>query len=254
MLNQHTIERLNQMHLRGMAEALVNHSKNADFQGLSFEERLGMLVDYEYTFRQNRRLARLLAQARLKLSACLEDLDYQHPRGIERTLIRDLSTCQWIESHLNVLITGPSGVGKTYLACALAHTACRHGLNARYYRVSALLSELTSTKGDGTYLRFLKQLSNFKLLILDDWALAPFSPDQARDMLEVIDARSNSGSLIINSQLPLDTWHQNLPDPTLADAILDRIMHNSYRISLKGESMRKVQASKKLTNARKKQE
>jgi DNA replication protein DnaC len=254
MLNQHTIERLNQMHLKGMAEALLNHLKNSDFQELSFEERLGLLVDYEYTFRQNRRLARLLAQARLKLPACLEDLDYQHPREIDRTLIRDLSTCQWIESHLNVLITGPSGVGKTYLACALASTACRYGLSARYYRVSALLSELASSKGDGTYLRFLKQLSNFNLLILDDWALAPFSPDQARDMLEVIDARNNTGSMVINSQLPLDTWYQNLPDPTLADAILDRIMHNSYRIPLKGESMRKVEASKKLSNARKKKE
>ena len=242
MLNQQTIARLNQLRLHGMAEALSNQPGNPDYQELSFEERLGMIVDFEHTYRQNRRMARLITQARLKLPACMEDIDYQQSRGLDRALIRTLSSCQWIESNLNVLITGPAGVGKTFLACALAQAACRQGMSARYYRVSLLLTELAMARGDGTFTRLLRQLSKFNLLVLDDWALAPFPPEQARDLLEILDDRSETSSVIIASQIPMEHWHQSLPDPTLADAILDRIAHNSHRITLKGESMRKIGA------------
>lgn len=252
MLNHHTAARLQKMNLKGMAEAYLSHSKNPEFQGLSFDERFGMLVDFEYTYRQNRRLARLLSRAQLKVPACLEDVDYSIPRGLDSSLVRELSTCQWIDSRLNVLVTGPTGMGKTFLACALANAACRHGLSSRYYRVSLLLSELTMARGDGSFMRLLRQLSKYDLLILDDWALAPFTPDQARDLLEVIDARTDAKSMVIASQIPMNDWHKSLPDPTLADAILDRIMHNSHRITLKGDSVRRNEGKKKLAASRSK--
>lgn len=251
MLAQHTIERLHQLRLKGMAEALQNQARTLEFSGLTFDEQVGILVDCEYTYRQNRRLARLLTESRLKMPACIEDIDCQQPRGLDSSLIRDLSACYWIESRLNVLITRPSGVGKSFLACSLGNTACRHGIKTRYYRLSLLLSELSIARGDGSYSKFLGQISKFELLILDDWALAPFSPDQARDLLEIIDARTETGSLIIASQIPFENWHETLPDPTLADAILDRVAHNSYKIQLKGESMRKIGAGNKLTRGRK---
>jgi len=244
MLNNHTVERLREMRLRGMAEALLDQNNNSNIQSYTFEERLGLLVDHEYISRKNRRLARLLKQAKLRLPASMEDIDYQHYHGLDRALLRTLSTCEWITSHLNCLITGATGTGKTYLSCALANAACRHGLSARYYRVSSLLTELTAARGDGSYSRLIHQLSNYDLLVMDDWGLAPFKDFQGHDLLDVIEERSGRGSLIIASQLPFENWHETLPDPTLADAIMDRIIHNSYRISLKGESMRKVTSNK----------
>lgn len=250
MLAQHTIERLRQLRLKGMAEALQNQARSLEFIGLTFEEQIGILIDCEYTHRQNRRLARLLTDARLKLPACIEDIDYQQSRGLDRSLIRDLSSCYWIESHLHVLITGPSGVGKSYLACALGNAACRHGLKTRYYRLSLLFSELAIARGDGSYSKMLNHLSRYDLLILDDWALSSFSLDQSRDLLEIVESRNEKGSLLIASQIPIDSWYQALPDPTLADAILDRIVHTSYKILLTGESMRKIGAGKRLSKGR----
>lgn len=244
MLNNHTVERLREMRLKGMAEALLDQANNTEIQSYTFQERLGLLVDHEYISRKNRRLARLLKQAKLRLPASVEDIDYQNYRGLDRALVRSLSTCEWITSHLNCLITGATGTGKTYLSCALANAACRHGLSARYYRVSNLLAELTAARGDGSYSRLIHQMSNYDLLVMDDWGLVPFKDSQGHDLLDVIEERSGRGSLIIASQLPFENWHETLPDPTLADAVMDRIIHNSYRISLKGESIRKVTSNK----------
>lgn len=247
MLNQHTVERLREMRLKGMAEALLDQNNNSEIQSYAFEERLGLLVDHEYISRQNRRLARLLKQAKLRLPASVEDIDYQKHRGLDRALLHSLSSCEWIESHLNCLITGATGTGKTYLSCTLANAACRHNLSARCYRIYTLLTELTAARGDGSYFRLIHQLSNYDLLVMDDWGLAPFKDFEGHDLLEVIEERSGKGSPIIASQLLLENWYETLPDPTLADAIMDPIIHNSHRISLKGESMRKVAANKQIT-------
>ncbi len=240
MLTQQTIDRLHQMRLSGMAEAFLVQLQNPDYQGLSFEERFGLLVDHEWTYRQNRRLARLLREAKLRLSACLEDVDYHHPRDLDRSLLRSLSSGDWIRARQNVLITGPTGVGKTYLACALAHAACRQGFRARYYRLPRLLAELAIARGDGSYPKVLHHLARIDLLVLDDWGIAPFTDAQSRDLLEVLEDRVQARSTIVASQLPIEHWHGLLPDPTVADAILDRLVHNAYKIALKGESMRKV--------------
>ena len=240
MLNRQTVERLHEMRLFGMAEAFARQLERPDSAELSFEERFGLLVEYEWTYRQNQRLARLLRQARLRLPACLEDIDYRYPRGLDRGLLKSLGTCQWIHQRQNVLITGPTGVGKTFIACALANAACRQGLSARYYRTPRLLQDLALARGDGTYPRVPGQLARISLLVLDDWGLAPVSETQARDLLEVIDDRYNVTSTIVVSQVPLEHWHGLLPDPTIAEAVLDRLLHNAFRIALRGESMRKV--------------
>jgi len=240
MLIQQTIERLHEMRLKGMAQALVAQSQQPDVLALSFEERLSLLVDQEWTYRRDRRLRRLLKEAKLRLPACIEDIDYRHPRGLDRAVIRSLANCEWIAAHQNVLITGPTGVGKTFIACALANAACRHGFSARYYRVPRLLSELAMAKGDGSYPRLMNKLAKTHLLVLDDWGLMPLSAADARDLLEIIDDRSQTRSTIIASQLPIDHWHATIADPSLADALLDRLIHNAHKLILKGESMRKV--------------
>ncbi|MDR7462970.1 MAG: IS21-like element helper ATPase IstB [Armatimonadota bacterium] len=240
MLTQKTLDRLHQMRLWGMAEAFAAQLQKPDYQRLSFEERFGLLVDQEWASRQNRRLARLLSQVRLRLPACLEDVDYRHPRGLDRSLLRSLSTGDWLRARQNVLITGPTGVGKTFIACALANAACRQGFTARYYRVPPLLAELGIARGDGSYPRLLNQLARIDLLVLDDWGLAPFTDTQGRDLLEVLDDRAQARSTIVASQLPPDHWHGLMPDPTVADAILDRLVHNAHNIALKGESVRRV--------------
>lgn len=240
MLNQQTVDRLHQMRLRGMAECLNSQSQNPDINGFSFEERFGLIVEYEWTYRQNILLSRLLKKAQLRLPACIEDIDYQKPRSLDKGLFKSLSNCQWIRSRQNVLITGPTGVGKTFIACALANAACRQGLSARYYRTPRLLTELTIARGDGSYHRLLGKIAKIDLLILDDWGLAPFTDVQGRDLLEVIDDRSQARSTVIASQLPLDHWHAALTDPTLADAILDRLVHNAHKITINGPSMRKT--------------
>lgn len=241
MLIQQTVESLRRMRLAGMADALLAQAQQPDLNDLSFEERLGLLVDYEVTFRQNKRLARLLKQARLRMPACMEDINYQHPRGLEKTVMRALSSCQWISDHQNVLIVGPTGVGKTYLACALANQACRHGFKTVYYRTSRLFTDLAIARGDGSYPKMMNQLAKVALLVLDDWGISHLTTTETRDLMEVIEDRSQNGSTILVSQLPIEEWHSAMPDPTVADAILDRLVHSSHKLNLQGDSMRKLQ-------------
>jgi len=226
-----------------MADSLTTQAASAASLCLTFEERMGMIVDAERTYRQNRRLKRLLKEARLRLPACIEDIDWGHPRGLDRGALLSLATGEWIRSHHAVLIEGPTGAGKTFLACALANAACRQGFSARYYRVPRLISDLSIARADGSYPRLLSHLSRTGVLVLDDWALAPFTAQEAREVLEVIEDRSQINSTIVASQLPCEHWHSAIADPSVADAVLDRLIHNSYRIVLKGESMRKVKSA-----------
>ena len=246
MLTHPTLDKLQRLKFNGMASALAEQMNTPDIDELAFEERLGLLVDRELTERENRRLTSRLRRARLKHNAALEDIDYRHPRGLDKSLIQSLATCQWVKEHLNVLVTGPTGVGKTWLACALAHKACREGYTAHYLRLPRLLHEMAIAKGDGRYPKLLATLAKTDVLILDDWGLAKLIAEQRRDLLEILEDRHGRCSTLATSQLPLEKWHEIIGDPTLADAILDRLVHNAYKINLKGESMRKRRA--KLTH------
>ena len=245
MLPHPTLDKLQTLRLHGMLKALNEQLKTPDIDSLSFEERLGLLVDRELTERDDKRLSSRLRQARLKHNACLEDIDYRSPRGLDKALILQLSSGQWLRDGLNLIIGGPTGVGKTWLACALAHQACREGYSVRYLRLPRLLEELGLAHGDGRFAKLMSSYAKTDLLILDDWGLAPFTGEQRRDMLELLDDRYGQRSTIVTSQMPVDNWHELIGDPTLADAILDRLVHNAYRINLKGESMRK--RTQKLT-------
>lgn len=238
MLTQPTVERLHTLGLVGMAQALAEQLQS-DSDELTFLERLGLLVDREQTERENRRLKARLAQAHLRQTATVEDVNLKLPRGLEKALFRSLSSCQWVAKHHNLLITGKTGVGKSYLACALAQKACRDGYRVLYVRVTRLLSELGLAKGDGRYPKLLASLARTDLLVLDDWGLQPFSDGQRRDLLEILDDRYDRRSTLVTSQLPVDSWHDAIGDPTLADAVLDRLIHNAYRLPLTGESVRK---------------
>ena len=246
MLKHPTLDKLHALKLTGMAAALEDQSATPDITDLSFEERLGLLVDREMTERDNRRMSSRLRRAKLRHAAILEDIDYRNSRGLDKGLIQSLASCQWVKEHLNVLITGPTGVGKTWLACALAHKACREGYTAQYVRLTRLLRELTIAKGDGQYSKLLTSLAKVDVLILDDWGLMKLSAENRRDLLEVLEDRHGRRSTIATSQLPIEEWHGVIGDATLADAILDRLVHNAYKINLRGESMRKQQA--KLTS------
>jgi DNA replication protein DnaC len=239
MLNHPTLDKLHELRFIGMAKALTDQMALPDLDELSFEERLGLLVDREVTEREDRRLTTRLRQAKLKQNACIEDIDFKQSRGLDKSLILDLAQCQWIKKHLNLLITGPTGVGKTWVACALAQKACREGFTSLYLRLPRLLQELPIAKGDGTYTRLMNRLAKVDVLILDDWGLSKLIAEQRRDLLEILEDRHDTRSTIVTSQLPLDQWHHIIGDPTLADAILDRLVHNAYKINLKGESMRK---------------
>ncbi len=246
MLNHPTLDKLQTLKFTGMVAALSDQMAMPDIDELSFEERLGLLVDREITERENRRLSSRLRRAKLRHNAALEDIDYQSPRGLDKGLIQSLSACQWVREHLNTLITGPTGVGKTWLACALAQKACREGYTAHYVRLTRLLRELSVAKGDGRYPKLLTNLAKTDVLILDDWGLMKLNAENRRDLLEVLEDRHGSRSTLVTSQLPLEQWHDVIGDPTLADAILDRLVHNAYKINLRGESMRKRHS--KLTN------
>jgi DNA replication protein DnaC len=207
---------------------------------MGFEDRLGLMVDREVTERENRRLQTLLRKAKLhQQTAAIEDLDRQATRGMDHRLMNQLASMQWCRERLNLIITGPTGIGKSWIGCALGNKACREGLSARYFRLSRLFQQLQLARADGTWSKLLRELARTDLLIIDDWGLTPISDEGRRDLLEVLDDRFNIKSTLITSQLPVDHWHEYIGDSTLADAILDRLVHNSYRVQLEGESMRK---------------
>jgi len=240
---EQTLTQLRQLKLSGMANALLNQVEQpGTYEALCFEERLQLLTDSEQLDRNRRKQQRLLKAARLKLDANPKDIDYQHPRGLKQSLVASLLQGDWIRKHQNLLITGPCGSGKTYIACALAHAACMQSYRVKYYRLSRLLLELTQSKADGSYSKALQALSKLDVLILDDWGLEPLKAAQRNDLMEIMDDRHGSSSTLMISQLPTDQWYQSIGDNTLADAILDRLMHNAHRIKLKGESMRKLQS------------
>jgi DNA replication protein DnaC len=242
MLNHPTLDKLLALRLTGMAKAFSEQMDLSESQTLSFEERLGLLVDREMTVRSDRRLTTRLRQAKLRLSASIEDIDYRHPRGLDKALMLRLASCQWVHERHHVLITGPTGIGKTWLACALGHKACREGYTVLYLRLPRLLQDLPIAKGDGRYPKLMASLAKTALLILDDWGLATLSDEHRRDVLELLEDRHGRGATIVTSQFPVDHWHDVIGDPTLADAILDRLLHNAYKITLRGDSMRKRHA------------
>ena len=239
MLTHPTVDKRQQLRCAGMARALTEQLASTEVDALSFEERLGLLVDRELTERHSRQLTNRLRRARLKHDACIEDIDFRHPRGLDRQLVLSLADGRWVREHLNVLICGPTGVGKSWIACALAHSACRNGHSALYLRVSRLLSALAIARADGRYPKLLESLAKTDVLVIDDWGLAPFSAENRHDLLELLEDRHAVRSTVVTSQLPVDKWHDVVGDPTLADAILDRLVHNAYKLELKGDSMRK---------------
>jgi len=244
LLTEPTLDKLKTLKLDAMAEAWTTQHKDAEVGRLSFDERLGLLVDAEWLHRENKRLERCMKEARLKLSsACVEDIDYPARRDLDRSVIRQLATCRWVEQHLNVAITGATGTGKTYIACALAQQACRKGYRALYRRASRLFDELALARADGTYARLLGKILRADVLVIDDWGLAPATDPERRDLLEIIEDRYATRSTIMTSQVPPAKWHDHLGEPTVADAICDRLLHNAHRIALKGPSRRKEKES-----------
>jgi len=242
MLAHPTLEKLHAMKLFGMAKALDEQRTLREVADIPFEDRLGLLVDREMVERENRYLKLRLQKARLRQNACVEDIDYRHPRGLDKALMLKLAGCNWIRDHHNLILTGPTGAGKTYLACALGHKACRERYTARYIRLPRLLEELGVGRGDGRYAKLLDAFARLDLLVLDDWGIAPLADEQRRDLLEIIEDRHGRKSTLVVSQIPVEKWHGAIGNPTIADAILDRLVHNAYRIALKGDSMRKKKA------------
>jgi DNA replication protein DnaC len=241
MLNQQTLDKLYIMKLLGMADGFKEQIQQPSFQDLSFDQRFGMLVDGQWIWKENKRLKRLLKEAKLKLQASIEDIDYKTSRGIEKSVLMNLTSCNWIRNHQNLLISGPTGVGKTFLACALAQKACREGFRTLYLRMPQFFYQIALARADGTYGNLMNKFSKTRLLVLDDLGLTSLNDTERRDLLEVIEDRHGATSTLITSQLPIENWHDHIGDPTIADAILDRIIHSAHRIQLKGGSMRKKQ-------------
>ena len=239
MLTNHTLDKLRTLRLTGLADAFEQQCQQGAIEELAFDERLGLLVDHEVLYRENRRLARLLRDAKLRINACVEDIDYQHPRGLKRAQVASLTTCDWIQRQHNLCLTGPTGTGKTWLACALGNQACRQGLSVRYLRLPRLFQSIRIAHGDGSYPRLMNQLLKTNLLILDDWGIQPLNAAQRSDLMEIIEERHGRQATLIASQLPIAHWHDYIGEATLADAILDRVLHNAHRLTLTGESMRK---------------
>jgi DNA replication protein DnaC len=238
MLTHPTYNKLITLGLTGMAKALEEQRHQRNVDGLSFEERLGLLVDREAVERESKRLVSRLKYANLRQNAVVEDLDTRTPRGLDKALFAKLAAGEWIARHQDLLITGKTGTGKSWLACALGHKACRDDRSVLYYRVPRLLDALALARGDGRYPRLLKSLARIELLILDDWGLAPLTSQQGRDLLEIVDDRHGRRSTIVTSQVPVEHWHELIADPTIADAVLDRLVHTAHRLALDGPSMR----------------
>ena len=245
MLNHATLDKMQAMKLTGMADMLDRQMRSGDHAPLTFEERLGMLVDAEWDAREGRKLTRRLQTARLRYPASIEDLDYATPRGLDRQVVLALATGHWIHEHQGLLVTGPTGIGKSYLACAFVERACRCGYTARYVRMPRLLQELAVSRGDGTYGKTLVRLAKLDLLAIDDWLLAPLKDPERRDLLEVIEDRYDHSSTLIATQLPVKSWHEAIGEASLADAICDRLVHGAHTITLQGPSMRQVRTSGK---------
>jgi DNA replication protein DnaC len=244
MLNQQTINKLHELKLTGMAEAFADQIKQPDMDSLSFAERFGLIVDRQWTWKENNRMERYLKNARMKLDACVEDIDYKTPRGIDQSVMMSLISCDWVRRHHNIIITGPTGAGKTFLACALTNKACREGFRALYVRSPKFSYQMALAKGDGSYGKTINKLSKAHVLVIDDLGLAPMTDAERRDLLEVVEERHGHASTIVTSQLPVENWHEQIGDPTIADAILDRLIHNAHKInlSMKGDSLRKKYA------------
>lgn len=249
MLTQQTLDKMNAMKLFGMADALEQQLASAEHARVSFEDRLALLIDSEWTTREQRKLTRRLRAAKLRYPASLEDVDLKHPRGLDRQQLLSLGGCAFIQQRHNLLISGPTGIGKSYLACAFVERACRRGHNAAYLRLPRLLQQLAVARGDGSYVRILDRIARLELLAIDDWLLAPLRDSERRDLVEVVEDRSERASTLIASQLPVKDWHASIGDPNLADSICDRLLHNAHRIALKGPSMRRTKAKPKTTRA-----
>jgi DNA replication protein DnaC len=239
MLNHPTQDLMQRLGFEGMVKGFKDLQNDPESQALDHQEWLGLLLDYEATSRHQKRFERRLRAAKLRQAASVEDINYRASRGLDRALFQKLATNDWIRKQRNLLITGPCGVGKSYLACALGQKACRDDISVVYHRVPRLFQALALARGDGRYARVLRAIAKIRLLILDDWGPEPLNADQRRDLLEIVEDRYDAGSILITSQLPLENWHEIIGDPTIADAILDRVVHNAHRIELRGESLRK---------------
>ncbi len=240
MLHQPTLEKLEAMRLHGMAQAWRELAKSDQAGELSFEERMALLVDRQFAWRENEAFAARLRRAKLRANACVEDIDYRAARGLDKTLLRSLAAASaWVEKHENVFVCGPTGVGKSFLACALAQKACRDGYSAYYTRAAALFRDLALARADGSLRNMLLRLSRIDVLVVDDWAMTPLSEVEARDFWEICEDRCQARSLVLTSQMPVAKWHSQIGDSTVAEGILDRIIHRAHRIELKGDSMRK---------------
>ncbi len=240
MLTQPLLDKLSKLKLSGFRLALEEQMQNPHYAELSFEERLGLLVDIETTRRANNRLRRRLKSARFPLQATIEDLDLSARRGLKRAQVLELAQGAWVRRHLNLLVIGPTGAGKTYLSCALGRAACEAEFTVRYLRTSRLLHTLELVHADGSYPQLLRSLARTNLLIFDDWLRDPLSRSQAKDLLEILDDRYARSATLVSTQVPVSDWHNRIPDPTIADSVLDRLIHNAYRLELKGDSMRKI--------------
>jgi DNA replication protein DnaC len=245
MLNQQTLHKLYVMRLNGMADAFRQQLEQSEPAGLSFEERFGLLVDRQWNWKEDRALARRLRNSRLRSTAAVEDIDYQTPRGLDRPLLRSLAAeSEWVKQHFNIFLIGATGVGKSWLAAALAHKACRDGYTVYYARAAQLFRELALAHADGSFTRLLRRLSQTDVLVIDDWVMTPLNDMERRDFLEICDDRYQARSLVLTSQVPVANWHAQIGDPTAADSILDRLVHHAHRIELKGDSMRKKRGGK----------
>jgi DNA replication protein DnaC len=248
MLNEQTIATLNALKIFGMARGFEDRLNNPQHAELSHADFVGLLVQDEKTYRDNQRLKRLLRNARLRQPACLEDVDYRHPRGLSKQVMLELSSPAWIDARRTVLITGPAGIGKSYLACALGNFAARSGYPVLYLRAPRLFETLQQSRGDGSHLKTLTRLAKAQLLVIDDLLLTPPTEWERRDLLEIVEDRYQAGATVITSQCPIGDWHPNIGDPTLADAICDRLLHNAYKIELRGDSMRKNRSEQTPTS------